>query len=144
MAATVSSTNSVLTSEHEARQAEQVLAELRGDDGSMSVEHDGRHVGQVPREVGLILQQVLEAIARGGTVTVTAIPDELTTTSAAALLGVSRPTLMTMVNDGRLPAHKVGSHTRLRSVDVLAERRARRDRERAAFRELLELEGDDD
>ena len=76
--------------------------------------------------------------------TVSAIPQEVTTSTAAAMLGISRPTLMKLVTDGAIPAHKVGTHTRLLSGDVLEVKRARRERERAAFAELLELEGDDE
>lgn len=72
-----------------------------------------------------------------------ATPREVTTSTAAAMLGVSRPTLMKMVKDGLLPSRKVGTHTRLLSSDVLAAKKARRARERAAFAALLEVEGDE-
>ena len=101
--------------------------------------------GQVvalPAELSSILTQILETLARGGTVTVGSMPEELTTTVAADQLGVSRPTLMKMVGNGEIPAHKVGSHTRLKTTDVLAFRRARLERQRAAFSKLLELEDD--
>jgi excisionase family DNA binding protein len=58
-------------------------------------------------------------------------------------VAVSRPTLMKMIGDGAIPAHRVGSHHRLRSDDVFAALRARRARERAAFADLLELEDDE-
>ncbi|MGL5865774.1 MAG: helix-turn-helix domain-containing protein, partial [Dermatophilaceae bacterium] len=133
MAATVAATNRVLTTERESGLAEAVLQQLRGPEGSISVDRAGHHVADIPPELGVILQQVLETMARGGAVTVTSIPAELTTSSAAAMLGVSRPTLMKMIRDGRLDAHKVGTHTRLTVEDVLAELRARRSRERAEF-----------
>ena len=77
-------------------------------------------------------------MARGGAVTITSLPKEMTTTTAAAVLGVSRPTLMAMIREGRIPAHRVGSHHRLLADDVFAERSARRARERAAFVDLQE------
>ncbi len=52
--------------------------------------------------------------------------DELLTTQAAAdVLNVSRQYLVRLVDGGRLPAVKVGSHRRLRASDVEAFRRAR-------------------
>ncbi|MGL5816559.1 MAG: helix-turn-helix domain-containing protein [Phycicoccus sp.] len=140
MAASVAATNRVLTTERESELAETVLQDLRGPEGSISVDRDGRHVVDIPPELGMILQQVLETVARGGAVTVTSIPAELTTSSAAALLGLSRPTLMKMIREGRIDAHKVGTHTRLKTDDVLAELRARRSRERAAFDALRDLD----
>ena len=140
MATTVAEGTRVMTTERESRLAKEILGVLDGPEGALAVERDGHLSRPLPPELGQILQQVLEVMARGGTVTVGSLPRELTTTSAAAVLGVSRPTLMLMIKDGRLPAHKVGTHTRLLAEDVLAERSARRARERAAFAELREIE----
>lgn len=90
-----------------------------------------------------MLQEVLQGVASGSTVTVMTTPSEVTTSTAAAMLGVSRPTLMKMIRDGVISSHKVGSHTRLLAADVLAAKRARRERERAAFQELLEVDEDE-
>jgi excisionase family DNA binding protein len=71
------------------------------------------------------------------------VPEDVTTTTAAKLLGVSRPTLMKMIAGGDLPSHKVGTHARLKADQVLAFKRARLARQRKAFDELLDLEDDD-
>lgn len=86
------------------------------------------------------LASLLDHISQGKTVVVGALPKELTTTVAAAQLGVSRMTLMKLVREGALPSHKVGTHTRLLTDDVLAFRRKRLDDQRSALRDLLELE----
>ena len=59
---------------------------------------------------------------------------------AAEQLGISRPTLMKLIRDGELPAHKVGTHHRVKTADVLAHRRARLERQRSALDELRALE----
>lgn len=140
MAVTVPSSNRLMTSNREARLAGDVLASLRGPENSLVVDQAGEKWLPVPPEVGRILQEILRVMAQGGTVTISALPSELTTTAAAAVLGVSRPTLMTMIKDGQLLGHKVGSHTRLRTDDVLAERTRRRERELTAFAEFREIE----
>ncbi len=143
MASRVESTSRVLTTDRDAEMARGVLDDLDGPHGSLRVDQGGPQTSPIPVELGRILQQVLEVMANGGTVTISATPDELTTSSAAAVLGVSRPTLLKMVAEGRLPAHRVGSHTRFHAPDVFAERRARRARERAAFDSLRLLDDDD-
>ncbi|WP_159806123.1 helix-turn-helix domain-containing protein [Cellulomonas citrea] len=144
MSTSVAVTNRLLTNERDAEMAREVLDDLVGPAGQLAVGQVGSQVATpLPPELGVILQQVLRAVAEGSSVTVTSIPKELTTSSAAAMLGMSRPTLMRLVAEGHLPAHKVGSHTRLLADDVVAYRKARRARERAAFAELLELEGDE-
>ena len=94
----------------------------------------------VPEELSKIVARILRIVASGGTVTVGSMPEELTTSTAAEQLGVSRPTLMKMIDRGVIPAHKVGSHTRLRTRDVMAFRTERQARRRKAFEELRALE----
>lgn len=144
MATRVASRPDVFTDERDAELARQVLTSLEGPDGILLVERPDTSAQPLPRETGRLLQEVLRSVANGSTITITTTPRELTTSAAAAMLGISRPTLMKMIKDGSIPAHKVGTHTRVLSADVLEAKRARRARERAAFAALLELEDDEE
>lgn len=106
----------------------------------LALVQDGAPAELSPDLNGLLLQ-VLTGLAHGP-VSVTPLPDELTTTVAAELIGVSRPTLMKMVREGALPSRQAGSHTRVRTADVLALRRARARERRAALEALLRLDED--
>lgn len=143
MATTVAARQDLLTDERDAKLAQQVLTSLEGPDGFLVVERTDTAAQPLPRETGRLLQEVLRSVATGSTITITTTPREVTTSAAAAMLGISRPTLMKLIKDGSIPAHKVGTHTRLLSADVLEAKRARRARERAAFAALLELEDDE-
>jgi excisionase family DNA binding protein len=57
-----------------------------------------------------------------------AVPEELTTSTAAEQLGIPRTTLMKMIVRSEIPAHKAGSHTRPRTCDVMAFRSERQAR----------------
>lgn len=131
----------LLTRPTERRQAHELLKQVGGHVETLTVESDSRKT-PVPRELVGIIGRILEVMASGGTVLIGALPEELTTTVAAEQLGISRPTLMRMIRNGEIPAHKVGTHHRLKAVDVLTFKRERLERQRKAFDELRALEED--
>lgn len=70
-------------------------------------------------------KQVLQAMAEGGGVAVLPLDAELTTQEAADLLGVSRPSLVKLLEAGAIPFRTLGVHRRLRAADIFAYRKAR-------------------
>jgi excisionase family DNA binding protein len=95
---------------------------------------------ELPNELAALLSIVMNVLGDGGNVAITSLPEDLTTTMAADQLGVSRPTVMRMVKEGKIPAHRVGSHTRLSVADVMAFKRERLESQAVAFEELREIE----
>lgn len=76
-----------------------------------------------------VLNDVVAALSQGLAITVAPQHTVLTTSQAADLLGVSRPTLVRLLEDGEIPFDKPGRHRRIRLRDVLAyQQRARRAR----------------
>ena len=104
---------------------------LRTDDGAEVT---------LPRDLQKVLLGALTSIANDGEVTIGRMPEELTSTVAADLLGVSRPTLMKWVHDDEIASFKVGTHTRFRRDEVLRVRDLRAKQRRAAFDELRSLD----
>lgn len=141
--ATSISQHRLLAGEQEAALARDALESLEGPQGYLALGQVDATTEPLPRELGVLLQEVLRAVASGSTVTIVTTPSVVTTSTAAAMLGISRPTLMKLIREDVIEAHKVGTHTRLRTQDVLEAKRARRERERAAFKALLEAEGDE-
>jgi excisionase family DNA binding protein len=137
---TVVLTNGTVFVEEELREQAAELVRRAHDRGAreFTVTADGGSVA-VPPDVSSFLMQVLRGLARGH-VAVSALPEELTTTVAAELVGVSRPTLMKLVRSGELPSRQVGTHTRLRTGDVLALRTRRAHDRRAALEALSALD----
>lgn len=75
-----------------------------------------------------------------GPISARSLPDELTTTAAADVLGVSRRTLMKWIDSEKISSRRVGSHHRLATVDVFDLRdRRQADRDRA-FQSLRDLD----
>jgi excisionase family DNA binding protein len=65
----------------------------------------------------------------------------LTAQEAADFLGVSRPTLIRVLDLGEIPFERPNSHRRIRLADVVAYK-AERTRRRAALDELLSMSDD--
>jgi excisionase family DNA binding protein len=80
-----------------------------------------------------VVRHVVEAMRRGLAVSVVPRSHVLTTQQAADLLGVSRPTVIKLLDDGQIPFTKAGSHRRIRLDDVLAYGERRRAEQYAAL-----------
>jgi excisionase family DNA binding protein len=100
--------------------ASEALARLRHRPSQFTLP-DGSAV-RFPKAAIEGLIDMLEAVAEGEVATVVRTPRELTTQQAAAVLNVSRPTVVRLVEDGSLPARMVGSHRRIPLPAVLAYR----------------------
>ena len=140
MATNLLSGNTVLIDEKVRTEAESFVDEAR-DRTPAHLEfvlEDGERVA-IPDGLARLFADVLHGLVNGP-VSIQMTPEELTTTVAADMLGVSRTTLMKWVNSGELAAHKVGSHTRLKTPDVIAFRKLLAQRRREAFAAFREWE----
>jgi excisionase family DNA binding protein len=86
---------------------------------------------ELPATVYRVLVQVVDALAAGKAVTVTPTEPQLTTQQVADLLGVSRPTVVRLIDSGELQAERNGNRRRVLLSDALAYRERRRARQYA-------------
>ena len=92
-----------------------------------------------------VLRQVVSAMERGEAVSVEPIDRQLTTQQAATLLGISRSTLVRLLDEHELPFERFGEsrHRRLRLHDVLAYRERKRADRRSRLDELTRQADED-
>ncbi|MFN0105812.1 MAG: excisionase family DNA-binding protein [Bryobacteraceae bacterium] len=83
----------------------------------------------LPEPVVTLLDEILRNMQAGKAVSIVPEHQQLTTQRAANLLGVSRPFMVRLVEEGKVAYHMVGSHRRVYVNDVL-EYRQRRDKGR--------------
>ena len=87
----------------------------------------------LPAEIYEVLVKVVGALREGKIITVIPRTQRLTTQEAADFLGVSRPTLVKLLEEGKIPFEQPGRHRRVLFSDLLSYAGSQRDERRAAL-----------
>ncbi|MEL4015983.1 helix-turn-helix domain-containing protein [Dryocola clanedunensis] len=82
-------------------------------------EDDKNHTIELPTSALTMLLDVLGELAVGNAVQIVPVHAELTTQEAANLLNVSRPHMVKLLEEGKLPFHKTGRHRRVLFADLM-------------------------
>jgi excisionase family DNA binding protein len=103
-----------------ALQASRMLAALRHADSTLRVQLDDGSTLTLPKAATRLLQHLLTEMGQGNAVTLIPVHAELTTQEAADYLNVSRPFLIRMLEEGKIPFRMVGTHRRVKFSDLAA------------------------
>lgn len=111
-----------LPSQKESRLAKSALTVFRG-----GLEKSGEtfqirmrdQVIELPRRALEIFGEVLKKMADGEAVMLIPFHKELTTQEAADILGVSRPYVVKLLDEGEIPYRKLRRHRRIRFQDLM-------------------------
>jgi excisionase family DNA binding protein len=98
---------------------------------------DGEQV-PLPEEVYRVLVEVVQAMREGKVITLVPRTQRLTTQEAADFLGVSRPTLVKLLEEGKIPYEQPGRHRRIMFTDLLAYQERLGEERRAALDRMTE------
>ena len=90
----------------------------------------------LPPIVARLLSYILDETASGHAVSIVPADSDMTTSEAADYLNVSRPYLTSLLEQGKIPFHRVGSHRRVRAVDMADYKKRRMAASHAAMAEL--------
>ncbi len=124
-----------------ARRSSSELSRLREGEGGLKLTvsvGSGETEVDIPEIAARMLETILEELAQGHAVALSLVDQEVSTQKAADLLNVSRPYLIKLLESGKIPFRKVGTHRRVRLADLL-EFKARMDAEaERAYAELVQ------
>lgn len=130
----------------QAREASRQLARLLpGDDAATPplrlVTDDNHHeMIAIPPGALRLLVEMLTQLGQGRAVTVLPQNAELTTQEVADYLNVSRPYVVSLIEQNKLPARRVGARRRVAFEDLLRYDEQQRAQRRAALDELARID----
>lgn len=93
------------------------LEQLRSVNPEIEIEETEEKI-RIPLNALKLLAGILKATSQGKPISIVPVATEMTTQSAAELLGCSRPHFVKLLEAGEIPFVKVGKHRRVKYEDV--------------------------
>lgn len=116
----------------ELAELQQVLSET----GVAVADSAGLHRVALPDKPYQALLKIIRDLATGHPISLAAAAQEMTTQEAANFLGCSRQFLVRLLDEGKIPFHRVGSHRRVYLQDLIAYRNERDGRRHEAIQKV--------
>jgi excisionase family DNA binding protein len=98
------------------KELDEILAK---EEGAAKLVAPSGEARELPHSVYKVLRDIVHYMSQGIPVELMPMHSQLTTQEAAEILGVSRPHLVKLLKQEKIPYHKVGKHRRIRLVDLL-------------------------
>ncbi|GAA4699693.1 DNA binding domain-containing protein, excisionase family [Promicromonospora umidemergens] len=102
------------------------IGELLSEPGHLSLHTESGEAVDLPEQLRRLLDSATRSLRTGSSVTLMDHARMLSTQEAADILGVSRPTLVKLLESGQIPFTKVNSYRRVAMIDVIAFRTMQR------------------
>ena len=117
------------------------LDQLRSEFPEIEIEETEEKI-RIPVSALKLLARILKEISQGNPISIVPIATEITTQAAAELLGCSRPHVVKLLEEGKIPFTRVGKHRRIRYEDLAAYKKEMKSIQRRRIQELMELDED--
>jgi excisionase family DNA binding protein len=94
------------------------IVRVKTDPAEIEIEETGEKI-KIPLRALSLLGEILKTMSEGKPISIVPQATEVTTQSAAEMLGCSRPHLVKLLEEGKIEYTKVGKHRRIKFEDVV-------------------------
>jgi len=95
---------------------------------------------RIPISALKLLVKVLEEISKGNPISIVPLATEVTTQATAEILGCSRPHVVKILEEGKIPYTKVGKHRRVQYEDVINYKKQMKKKQKSDIQKLMEMD----
>lgn len=119
-----------------------LLSQIKSDKSEIEIEETGEKI-VLSRSVLKLLAEILKAMSKGYPVSIMPLATEVTTQQAAEMIGCSRPFLVRLLEEGKIPFTKVGKHRRIRFEDLIAYKKKMRQEQKQHIIDIMHEDEND-
>lgn len=94
------------------------IEQIASEQPEIEIEETGDRI-KIPLNALKFLGELLKAMSKGNLISLVPVATELTTQAAAEYLGCSRPYVVKLLEEGKIPFTKVGKHRRILFDDIV-------------------------
>lgn len=117
------------------------IDQLKTDQAEIEIEETGEKI-TLPVKALTLLGEILKAMGQGKPISIVPLATEVTTQSAAEVLGCSRPYLVKLLEEGKIEYTKVGKHRRIKYEDIIDYKRKMKEEQKKRLIEMMHNDED--
>ena len=87
-----------------------------------------------------LLADILKAMSKGKLISLVPVATEVTTQSAAEILGCSRPHLVQLLEEGKIEFTRVGKHRRIKFEDILNYKKQMKEKQKQNIIDIMNVD----
>lgn len=120
---------------------EEVLSKLHKDIPEIEIEETNEKI-RIPLNALKLLAKILKVTSQGKPISIVPIATEMTTQAAADILGCSRPHIVKLLEEGKIPYTKIGKHRRVKFEDIMDYKRKMKETQQKLLIEIMNADED--
>ena len=117
------------------------IEQLKTDKVEIEIEETSEKI-ILPKKALNLLGEILKAMSQGKPISIVPLATEVTTQSAAELLGCSRPYLVKLLEEGKIEYTKIGKHRRIKYEDVIDYKQKMKEEQKQRLIDMMHADED--